>query len=552
MSTMKSPGRILAMSCLLALAAGCAASSVGMNLMPAAEHPAPFVAPADLLILDGRIFTGDEQQPWAEALAVRGDRVLAVGSRAEVEALAGLETRRIEVGGRLVIPGINDAHVHSGLTVEATALRGVGPGTSTGEMLDSLAVHAARAPHGHWLRGAVGPAILLDPRATRLALDGGAPDHPVYLLSFVGHGILLNSAGVHALRLGEGEREPFGGWYGRGPGEDLRSGLLHGYAGFAVRRQLSLTRSDADQIASLQGFARGMVELGITSAQDMPSTGAAHLLRWLEAAKVPVRWRVIDFPFSRHAGPHDSPLASGLKWIVEGTPIEGGVLTRRAYGDRAGYHGSSYIPLDALPELLRDGLAGGRQLLLHVAGDSSWAALLTSMEAVAPDSVWRSRRLRVEHGDNLAPDQYAAVRRLGIVVVQNPSHLDHPELMRERYPDRVADYQPLRSLVEAGIPLALGSDGPLSPYLNIMWAAAHANNPAEALTVEQALVAYTRGSAYAEFAEQRKGTLEPGMLADLAVLSQDIFVVPLPELPNTRALLTMVGGRVVHDALENQ
>jgi len=542
---MKASARLLPLSCFLALAAACAP-------LPGPGTPAPAAQPADLFILDGRIFTGDERQPWAEALAIRGERVVAVGSRAEVEALAGPDTRRIEVGGRLVIPGINDAHVHSGLTVEATALRGVGAGTSTGEMLDSLTAQASRTPEGHWLRGSMGPAVLLDPRATRLALDSVSPHHPVYLLSFVGHGLLLNSGAVRVLGLGDGQGEAFGGWYGRAPGEGLGSGLLHGYPGFAVRRQLAQTRSEADHVSSLQGFSRSMVELGITSAQDMPVAGAAHTLRRLESAELPVRWRVIDFPFSRHPGPDDSPRATGLKWIVEGTPIEGGVLTRRAYGDREGYHGSSYIPLEMLPELLREGLAGGRQLLMHVGGDSTWAALLSAMQAVAPDSVWRSRRLRVEHGDNLAPDQYAAVRRLGIVVVQNASHLNDADLPRERYPDRLTDFQPLRSLVEAGIPLALGSDGPLSPFLNIMWAATHRGNPAEALSVEQALVAYTRGSAHAEFSEHEKGTLAVGMLADLAVLSQDIFQVPLRELPSTRALLTIVGGRVVHEAPEER
>jgi predicted amidohydrolase YtcJ len=106
--------------------------------------------------------------------------------------------------------------------------------------------------------------------------------------------------------------------------------------------------------------------------------------------------------------------------------------------------------------------------------------------------------------------------------------------------------QPLKSLLDAGIPLALGSDGPTNPYLNILFASMHPNNPAEAISREQAVMAYTSGSAYAEFAEKDKGTLEPGKLADLAVLSQDIFKVPPPELPKTQSILTMVGGKIVY------
>jgi predicted amidohydrolase YtcJ len=542
MSAFRSVGPRL---CLLAILAGCAPGAQRAGAVPP-------VAPADLLIVGARVFTGDDRQPWAEALATRGDRILAVGSREAVEGMAGPDTRRIEAGGRLVIPGINDAHVHSGLSVERVAIPGVGPASLLPELLDSLAAVSARTPEHRWISGSVGPGVLLDPRATRFALDSAAPRHSVYLLSFVGHGLVLNSAAMRELAVPEAEADPFGGWYGRIPGSDAPSGLMHGYPGFEVRRRLARMRTDEDQVGALRRFATDLATFGITSVQDMPVAGASHLLRWLEEAAVPIRWRVIDFPFTRHPSADDSPRASGLKWIVEGTPIEGGVLTRQPYGDREGHHGRGYIPLDTLSTLLREALVSRRQLLLHVAGDSAWAAVLSTMQALAPDSVWQRLRPRVEHGDNLAPDQLAAVRRLGIVVVQNPSHLDHPELMRLRYPGRVGDYQPLRSLVEAGIPLALGSDGPLNPFLNIHGAASHPNNPAEALSVEEALLAYTRGAAYAEFTDHEKGILAPGMLADLAVLSQDIFSIALQELPSTRAVLTMVGGRIVHDELSGR
>jgi predicted amidohydrolase YtcJ len=138
------------------------------------------------------------------------------------------------------------------------------------------------------------------------------------------------------------------------------------------------------------------------------------------------------------------------------------------------------------------------------------------------------------------------VKQLGIVVVQNPSHLDDGLMLGG---DNVfAQAQPLRTLVAAGIPVALGSDGPTNPYLNIMFAVTHRDRHSEAMTREQALIAYTLTSAYAEFAEREKGSLEPGKLADFAVLSQDIFTVPLSQLPKTESVLTFVGGEVVFDA----
>ena len=137
--------------------------------------------------------------------------------------------------------------------------------------------------------------------------------------------------------------------------------------------------------------------------------------------------------------------------------------------------------------------------------------------------------------------------RLGVVVVQNPTHFTIGELLVERFGVRHR-YQPLRSLLQAGVRLALGSDGPMNPFLNILLASTHPARPEEALTRVQALDAYTRGSAFAEHAEGEKGTLAPGQLADLAVLSRDIFQVHADELPATTSVLTIVGGQVVHDA----
>lgn len=140
-----------------------------------------------------------------------------------------------------------------------------------------------------------------------------------------------------------------------------------------------------------------------------------------------------------------------------------------------------------------------------------------------------------------------------MVVVQNPTHFGIPAMLHARYDSAsAAAMQPMRSLLAAGMPLALGADengAAMNPFLNIMPATVHPNNPTEALTREQAVTAYTRGSAYAEMAEREKGTLAPGMLADVAVLSQDVFTVPPPQLPTTRSVLTIVGGRIVFDEL---
>jgi predicted amidohydrolase YtcJ len=243
---------------------------------------------------------------------------------------------------------------------------------------------------------------------------------------------------------------------------------------------------------------------------------------------------------------------SGVKWILDGTPIERLALMRRPYADRPGWHGRMNFPLDTLRAILRDALERDAQPMLHAVGDSTIALLFAAMRAEAPDSAWRRLRPRLEHADGLGRDQLADARALGIVVVQNPSHLAIPEVMTARWgAERLRSVDLLRTLVDSGVPLAIGSDGPRAPGVNLMFATLHPNVPGEALTREQAVAAYTRGSAYAAFAERERGTLAPAMLADLVVLSHDVFTVAPDALPATTSVLTMVGGRVVHDELSS-
>ena len=199
--------------------------------------------------------------------------------------------------------------------------------------------------------------------------------------------------------------------------------------------------------------------------------------------------------------------------------------------------------------MLRESLAQDDPLLVHIVGDRTLETFLNAMDATGGKAVWSMRRVRIEHGYGIMPDLMSRVRDLGIVVVLNPTHLALSDLLHRRFsPEVTAHYQPLRSLLDAGIPVAFGSDGPFNPYLNLMLASNVPTKPGESITREQAVTAYTLTSAYAEFAEKDKGSLEPGKLADLAVLSQDIFTIPPDDLPKTMSVLTIVGGKIIYDA----
>jgi predicted amidohydrolase YtcJ len=163
------------------------------------------------------------------------------------------------------------------------------------------------------------------------------------------------------------------------------------------------------------------------------------------------------------------------------------------------------------------------------------------MRAVGPAEEWRKKRVRIEHGDGLHPDLIALAKEFGVVVVLNPTHV----VAKPLFPN--GPYMPAKSLLKAGIPVAIGSDGPMNPGLNLQFITTMPGDAAEAITREEAVDAYTRGSAFAEFAENEKGTIAAGKLADLAVLSQDIFRVAAGDLPATKSVLTIVDGKVAYD-----
>jgi predicted amidohydrolase YtcJ len=222
---------------------------------------------------------------------------------------------------------------------------------------------------------------------------------------------------------------------------------------------------------------------------------------------------------------------------------------REPYSD-LGTRGMLNFPVDTIRAILRECATKGYQPILHIVGDSATAVVLSLMSEVAPDSVWRRLRPRIEHGEGATADLIPGLLRKGVIVVQNPTHFAVVGLFDQRWgTERRARQQLFKSYIKAGVPIAIGSDGPQHAGLNLMLALMHADNPAEALTIEEAVTAYTRGSAYAEFAEAEKGTLNVGKLADLAILSQDIFKVPVPSLVNTRSVFTMIGGRTVLDQI---
>ena len=511
----------------------------------AAQRPA--TPPADLVLRHGKVFTADTTAPWAQAVAIRKDRIVFVGADSGVQRLIGPRTRTIDLAGRTVIPGINDAHDHLG----GDAAPGVSfrssvsptPDDPLSVVLDSIGAITRRAPAGTWITAQVGITVLNDTMARRAALDRVAPTHPVMLVGWWGHGMLLNTAAMRTLGIAGQAADPLGGWYERDAGGQL-TGRLDEYAGWDALRRIYSSMTVPALVAGLRATASEELRLGITSVQDMAGyLTPAKTLTAFRAAALPQRIRIIRWPIANAAGrnerewdgvaTHVTPLVSvsGRKWVLDATPIDQYALTRRPYPNRPGWYGRLNFPADTMRAMLAEALRpGAAQLHVHITGDSTLQRVFSMMGELAPDSVWRTRRVRIEHGNGIAGPNVARARDMGIVIGQPRQNS-----------------APLRTWFAAGIPVAFGSDGLRNPFVYLMAAVAPARDSAQAITREQAVLMLTRNGAFAEFAEREKGTLSVGMLADLAVLSQDIFAVPVRALPATTSVLTVVGGRVVHE-----
>ncbi|TGE09830.1 amidohydrolase [Hymenobacter fodinae] len=514
--------------------------------------------PADMVLLNGRVFTADAAHPAAQALAIRGERIVAVGTTEEVSKLAGPRTRRLDLQGRTVTPGFNDAHNHFSPGPAAVNLVFKSREPTWEETQQALQAAVQQAPAGGWVFGSVGATVIGNEQVNRAALDALAPRHPVLLRAYYGHGYVANSLGLAKLGIQEQQPDPLGGYFERTSAGQL-NGRFWEYAQWAPSRLLTTQAPDSTVLRELRQMSAEAVRFGITSVQLFSFMPFARFVRLLGQAQLPIRVRAIPFspttPQQRDlsevrqlpppAAPNARVHASGMKWVLDGTPYERGAALRQPYHDRPDWRGKLNFSEAEVARMVQESLDLKQQLLVHCAGDRSAEVVLQALERNGPAASWPARRMRIEHGDGVVADLLPRAKALGVVIVQNPTHFGEPALFRQRWGTGL---QPMRSLLMAGVPLAIGSDGPMNPFLNIMLASLAPSNPPEALTREQAVQAYTYGSAFAEFAERDKGRLTVGQLADVVVLSQDIFSVPPPALPATTSILTIIGGQVAYDA----
>jgi predicted amidohydrolase YtcJ len=537
--------------------------------------------PPDTILLNGKIFTGVASRLYVEAVAIRGERIVATGDTKTIQAMAGPKTNAIDLHGATAIPGINDAHHHFNLGPPEVDVDLHTMDPSWEQVKDGIVAAVAKNPPNSLISVAIGFHVFGDTSIDRDALDKIAPNNPVALGTFTGHAMILNTAGLRFYKIADNSPDPMGGRFERDAKGRL-TGTVREYALMDMSRAAADRVPESEAIAQIRQQLEEEAKYGVTSIQELSVLMAPErAVSLLEAAPTQLRVRVVRMPGTTPAGrdvDEGRPVpaqkgdgvhalssmrpvgvarlitVSGSKWLADGVGVEGTMTPRGEWKIPAMPPFDSLVtelplefPKGEYPAMLRESIERNDQLLLHVSGNLSVETVLDAMDASGGKEVWDGRRLRFEHGDGVFPDQFARVKQDGIIVVQNPLHF------AAIAPPGVVVFeksQPLKSLLEAGIPLALGSDAPVNPYLDIMFATNPGNRPSEGITREQAVIAYTRTSAYAEFQEKEKGTIEAGKLADIAVLSQDIFTVPATELPKTVSVLTMVGGKVVYKATD--
>jgi predicted amidohydrolase YtcJ len=368
------------------------------------------IAAPQLVLVNANVFTADPVLPYAQAVAIEGGRILAVGSNEQVRAFAGPKTRIIDAGGRLVAPGLIEAHVHLGgeLPTPPLAMPNLPFPGPTGEQA-LAAVEQAAKTRTDWICAYVGPLVARDHRDWRKALDMMAPNTPVFLKGFWGHTTIVNSEGLRRLGITERITDPLGGWWGRD-----ENGRLDGRAYEAAETITPRLRPfTPEYLATAFGAAQQRyARWGVTSIHLMNNDKSLEVTlaglalakpaqKWTvyswgawqtPAERIPDAWAVIDVAAKQAPA---KVRVEGPKWILDGTPIEQNSLQRKAYSNRPGWRGRSNFTDAQLREILKLALERPTQLALHVVGDAETDRLLKMMEQLAPASAWRAKRVRI-------------------------------------------------------------------------------------------------------------------------------------------------------------
>ncbi|HTP34119.1 MAG TPA: amidohydrolase [Candidatus Acidoferrales bacterium] len=529
---------------------------------------------ADLVLVNGKIWTVNPSQPVVEAAACLGSRIVATGSSAEIRKWIGANTKVIDLGGRLVVPGFNDSHVHlvdGGRHAGSVQLH---EARSEAEFRDRIRDYAAKLPKGRWIVGGDWDQENWSPARlpNHELIDVAAGDHPVFVNRHDGHMVLVNNLVLRQAGITRDTPDPPGGTIVRDErGEP--TGILKDAAQDAAAKLMPRLSSEEIENA-VRAAMREARQNGVTSVQDVGTTPEYFRVyqKLLRNGELTLRisthqplaaWhRLADAGVGAAFG---NPMlqAGALKAFADGSLGSTTALFYEPYSDAPNNRGiasQDMIPESKMKENILGADRAGLQVAIHAIGDRANDRVLSLFEEVAKENGPRDRRFRIEHAQHLRAVDIPRFASLGVIASMQPYHaIDDGSWAEKRIGhERAKGTYAFRSLLDAGAILAFGSDwyvAPLKPIEGIYAAATrrtldgrHPEGwiPEQRISAAEAVRAYTWGSAYASFGEKYKGTIAPGMLADLAVLSDDILSIDPAQISSAKVMITVFDGRVIY------
>jgi predicted amidohydrolase YtcJ len=527
---------------------------------------------ADMVVLNANVFTGNKSKPKAQAIAVVGNKIVAVGTDAHIGAMAGPQTKRIDAGGKTVVAGFNDAHVHfmeTGSQLSSVDLRDA---KTPQEFVARIKAFAAKIPKGRWILGGQWDHENWTPNSlpTAAMIDAATPDNPVFVNRLDGHMALANSVAMRLAGVDKNVKDVAGGEIVRDAAGNP-TGIFKDAASTYIEKAIPAPTFE-EQIEAAQAATDNAASYGITSVQDVSAgttVGAyQELLR-----RGTLKTRIYGC----------SPLNDYKRWVNTGVRYAfGDAMLRvgclKSYAD--GSLGSTtawfFEPyLDApnstglamadvnttMRQTIKDADNAGLQVRIHAIGDKANATILDHYQTVDKENGPRDRRFTIEHAQHLRMEDLRRFAGQKVVASMQPFHIiDDGRWAWKRLDEkRLKGTYAFRTILDSDGVLAFGSDSPVAPWnpLYGVYAAVTRRTlddknpggwiPEQKISVEETVRAFTWGSAYAEFQENWKGTLETGKLADFVILSEDIFSIDPTKIRDVTVLKTVVGGKLVFE-----
>jgi|SoiMethySBSTD1v2_1073268.scaffolds.fasta_scaffold20791_4 predicted amidohydrolase YtcJ len=528
---------------------------------------------ADLVITNANVHTINSAQPTAQSIAVIGNKIMAVGSNADTKSFIGSKTRVIDAGGKVVIPGFNDAHVHfleTGQQLSSVDLRSA---KTPQEFVERIRGFASKLPKGRWILGGKWDHENWTPNnlPTAALIDAATPDNPVFIDRLDGHMALANSLAIKLAGVNKDTPEVAGGLIVRdaagnpaGVFKDAAMGYIERVIPDATFEQkLEFGQAATDHAASL----------GVTSVQDMSAgTDVGVYQELLRRGTLKTRVYgcspLADYKRWENTGLHyafgDAMVRVGcLKGYADGSL---GSTTAWFFDPYLDAPNTSGLPRAEVTSTMKGNITAADkaalQVFIHAIGDKANATVLDYYENLNSTNGLRNRRYRIEHAQHLRQQDIPRFGQLKVIASMQPFHIiDDGRWAWKRLDEkRLKGTYAFRAILDTGGVLAFGSDSPVAP-LNPIWGVYGAVTrrtlddrnpngwiPEQKISVDEAVKAFTLGSAFGEFEEGVKGTIEPGKLADFVILSDDIFTIDPVKIWNVKVLKTVIDGKVVYEA----